>query len=47
MGCVSSRAKRALAAPCRLDRGDVDLLHSHHRVERALGGRLITTGDRF
>lgn len=35
------------AAPCRLDRGDLDLLHSHHRVERALGSRLITTGDRF
>src|SRR5437660_8258341 len=30
-----------------LDRGDVDLLHSHHRLERALGGRLILTGRRF
>src|SRR3546814_2243827 len=25
------------AAPRRLDRGDVDLLHVHHRIERALG----------
>src|SRR4051794_26143570 len=25
------------AAPCRLDRGNVDLLHAHHRVERTLG----------
>src|SRR5258707_6481342 len=24
------------AAPRRLDRGDVDLLHAHHRIERAL-----------
>jgi tetratricopeptide (TPR) repeat protein len=24
------------AAPRRLDRGDVDLLHSHHRIKRAL-----------
>src|SRR3954454_3687261 len=23
-------------APCRLDRSNVDLLHAHHRVERAL-----------
>src|SRR3981081_4295825 len=26
----------ASAAPCRLDRGNVDLLHAHHRIERAL-----------
>src|SRR6185312_13708858 len=25
------------AAPRRLDRGDVDLLHAHHRFKRALG----------
>src|SRR5262249_2844610 len=31
---------------CRLDCGDVDLLHPHHRLERALGGRLIMTGHR-
>src|SRR5437660_8753022 len=30
-----------------LDRGDVDLLHSHHRLERALGGCPILTGRRF
>ena len=24
------------AAPRRLDRGDVDLLHAHHRIKRAL-----------
>src|SRR6185312_2888426 len=30
--------------PRRLDRGDVDLLHPHHRIERALGGRPVLTG---
>ena len=34
-------------AACRLDRGDVDLLHLHHRLERALGGGGIGVGDRF
>ena len=36
----------ALAQPCRFDRGDVDLFHAHHRVERALGGRAIRVGHR-
>src|SRR5688572_2201231 len=30
------RWSRASAAPCRRDCGDVDLLHAHHRFERAL-----------
>src|SRR5262245_39046212 len=29
----------ASAAACRLNRGDIDLLHRHHRVEGALGFR--------
>src|SRR6185312_14754305 len=33
--------------PRRLDRGDIDLLHPHHRLEGALGGGLIRAGDRF
>ena len=32
-----SRSLRAASAPRRLDGGDVDLLHVHHRIERALG----------
>src|SRR4029077_11210036 len=32
--------------PRRLDRGDVDLFHWHHRFERALGRRSIPVGDR-
>ena len=35
------------ASPCRLDRGDVDLLHVHHRLEGALGRRLILAGNCF
>src|SRR5512135_1293690 len=31
----------------RLDRSDVDLLHLHHCIERALGGGGIGIGDRF
>src|SRR5689334_5812710 len=31
----------------RLDGGDVDLLHLHHRIERALGGSRIGVGDRL
>ena len=31
----------------RLDCGDVDLFHLHHRIERALGGSGIGIGDRF
>src|SRR5207248_1473491 len=31
----------------RLDCGDVDLLHLHHRIERALGGGGIGIGYRF
>src|SRR5262245_59441601 len=30
----------------RLDGDDVDLLHLHHRLERALGGGAIGIGDR-
>ena len=42
-GCVGSRAdrvvpcRRSSAATCRLDGGDVDLLHRQHRRERAPG----------
>src|SRR5262249_34112948 len=32
------RRESFMDSPCRLDRRDVDLLHVHHRVERALGG---------
>src|SRR4249920_2113536 len=32
LGCCGGTS----AAPRRLDRGDVDLLHAHHRIERAL-----------
>src|SRR5512143_3230297 len=31
----------------RLDCGDVDLVHLHHRIERALCGSAIGIGDRF
>src|ERR1700704_6068412 len=34
---MTSLGWRALAASRRLDFGDVDLLHRHHRVERAPG----------
>ena len=27
---------RRSAAPCRFDRGDIDLRHVHHRIKRAL-----------
>jgi uncharacterized protein len=33
---LSDRASRPSAAPCRLDSGDVDFLHFHHRIESAL-----------
>ena len=33
---LSDRACRPSAAPCRLDSGDVDFLHFHHRIESAL-----------
>src|SRR6476661_10666507 len=36
-----------LALQRRLDRGDVDLLHRHHRIERALRRRLVATGRRL
>src|SRR6185312_15711749 len=32
-------------AACRLDRGDVDLPHRHHRVERSLLGGGVGVGD--
>jgi hypothetical protein len=35
------------AFPRRLDLGDVDLAHLHHRVEGALGGGGIGVGDGF
>src|SRR5579863_2713183 len=38
---------RDLAASGCLDRGNVDLLHFHHRLERALGGRSIRAGRRL
>src|SRR5687768_13318525 len=38
---VASTAER------RLDCSDVDLSHPHHRIEGALGGRAIGTGERF
>jgi len=44
---TSSRAGATWAAARRLDRCYVDLPHFHHRVERALGGRLIMTRRRF
>ena len=34
------------SAPGRLDHGDVDLAHFHHRLERALGGRPVGIGGR-
>src|SRR6185312_13084726 len=34
------------AAPRGLDRGDVDLRHGHHGVERTLGGGGVGVGDR-
>jgi len=33
---LSDRASRPSAAPCRLDSGDVDFRHFHHRIESAL-----------
>src|SRR5262249_42198519 len=48
---VSSTKPRFLGltstAAGRLDCCDVDLLHLHHRIERALGGSGIGIGDRF
>src|SRR5882757_1542342 len=35
------------ASPCRFDFRDVDLLHGHHLIERALGSRPIRVGRRF
>src|SRR5205085_9196095 len=32
------------SAPCRIDGGDVDLFHFHHRLERSLGGRTVGIG---
>src|SRR6187455_1731395 len=43
----SSDRWAALAAARRLDFGDVDLFHRHHRIERALGYSGIAIGDRF
>src|SRR3954468_5444910 len=36
MAAITDRPAAESAAPRRLDRGDVDLLHGHHRVKRAL-----------
>ena len=35
------------ATPGGFDRGDVDLFHRHHRVERSFSGGWIGIGDRF
>ena len=37
--------RHASAAPGRFNRGDVDLLHLHHRFEGALGCRAVRVGD--
>src|SRR5437016_7871961 len=34
-------------AACRFDRGDINLGHLHHRIERALGGSAIRIGYRL
>src|SRR4029453_790195 len=36
-GHLAARRDGASTAPRRLDRGDVDLLHVHHRIKRAFG----------
>src|SRR5277367_2551325 len=42
------RVSKAIStAASRLDCSDVDLLHLHHRIERALGDSGIGIGDRF
>ncbi len=38
---------RLSTAKRRLDRGDIDVSHLHHRIERALGGSGIGVGDGF
>jgi hypothetical protein len=43
----SSHELGMTTAACRLDCGDVDFFHRHHRIERALGRSGIGTGDRF
>jgi hypothetical protein len=48
---AAGRPARALgasrSASCCFDRGDVDLFHFHHRLERALRGRTIRIGRCF
>jgi hypothetical protein len=38
---AARRRRGGSAAPGLLDRGDVDLLHGHHRVEGALRGGAV------
>src|SRR5688500_7529984 len=42
-----SRARAPSTAARSLDRGDVDLPHLHHRVERSLGGGAVGIGYCF
>src|SRR5436305_12135611 len=44
---ASSGSSVTSTAARRLDGGDVDLLHLHHRIERALGDGGIGIGDRL
>src|ERR1700719_641152 len=44
--CLTRALSASGSAPCRFDDGDVDLLHFHHRLERALGGRTVGIGRR-
>ena len=41
---VFSALSASSSVPRRFDRGDVDLSHLHHRLERALGGRTVGIG---
>src|SRR5690606_3142610 len=45
--CCAGRTERRSIAARRLDGGDVDLLHRHHRLECALGDRRVGAEDRF
>src|SRR6185312_15856365 len=41
------RLRASPATPRRLDRGDVDFFHAHHRLEGTLCGRAVRIADGF
>src|SRR5690349_24816230 len=45
--CCGARRRGRSAVEGRLDPGDVDLAHRHHRLERALGGGAVGVVERL